>query len=103
TLCGYTGGFPDDDRFLGTTDFVLDWPGRDNTAIEEQLSYWIADQMGLPSKPGAASMRMCNSPARKWSKNGYPTTATANCSRSSAGLSSPTRAICSPIHSRGCS
>jgi hypothetical protein len=48
-LCGYTGAFPVDDRFLGTTDFVLDWPGRDNTAIEEQLSYWIADQMGLPN------------------------------------------------------
>ena len=48
-LCGYTGAFPADDRFLGTTDFVLDWPGRDNTAIEEQLSYWIADQLGLPS------------------------------------------------------
>jgi len=48
-LCGYTGGFPEDDRFLGTTDFVLDWPGRDNSALEEQLSYWIADQMGLPN------------------------------------------------------
>ena len=48
-LCGYTGGFPPDDRFLGTTDFVLDWPGRDNTALEEPLSYWIADQIGLPN------------------------------------------------------
>ncbi|PYM12678.1 MAG: hypothetical protein DME18_10795, partial [Verrucomicrobia bacterium] len=48
-LCGYTGAYPQDDRFLGTTDLVLDWPGRDNTAIEEQLSYWIADQIGLPN------------------------------------------------------
>ncbi len=48
-LCGYTGSFPNDDRFLGTTDFVLDWPGRDTTATEEQISFWIADQIGLPN------------------------------------------------------
>ena len=48
-LCGYTGSFPADDRFLGASTFVLDWPGRDNTAIEEQLSFWIADRMGLPN------------------------------------------------------
>ncbi len=48
-LCGYTGSFPDDDVFLGTTDLVLDWPGRDSTAIQEQTAYWIADQVGLPN------------------------------------------------------
>jgi hypothetical protein len=48
-LCGYTGSFPKDEPFLGTTEFVLDWPGRDNSAVEEQISYWIADQMGLPN------------------------------------------------------
>jgi hypothetical protein len=47
TLCGYTGAFPDDDRFLGTTDLVLDWPGRDSTGVQEQAAYWIADQVGL--------------------------------------------------------
>lgn len=48
-LCGYTGEFPKDDLFLGVNDFVLDWPGRDNAAISEQISYWIADQAGLPN------------------------------------------------------
>jgi len=48
-LCGYTGSYPDDDRFLGTTDLVLDWPGRDTTALQEQASYWFADQVGLPN------------------------------------------------------
>jgi hypothetical protein len=49
SLCGYTGGFPDDDRFLGTTDLVLDWPGRDSTAVQEQYAYWLADEVGLPN------------------------------------------------------
>lgn len=46
-LCGYTGSYPDDDRFLGTTDLVLDWPGRDATAVQEQAAYWFADRVGL--------------------------------------------------------
>jgi hypothetical protein len=46
-LCGYTVELPDDDRFLGASALVLDWPGRDNTAIEEQLAYWIAEQLDL--------------------------------------------------------
>jgi hypothetical protein len=49
SLCGYTGEFPKDDLFLGVNDFVLDWPGRDNAAISEQISYYIADQVGLPN------------------------------------------------------
>jgi hypothetical protein len=48
-LCGYTGEFPKDDLFLGINDFVLDWPGRDNAAISENISFWIADQVGLPN------------------------------------------------------
>ncbi|MEO8428584.1 MAG: lamin tail domain-containing protein [Verrucomicrobiota bacterium] len=48
-LCGYTVLLPDDDRFLGDTDVVLDWPGRDTTAIQEQMAYWIADQLNLPN------------------------------------------------------
>lgn len=48
-LTGYTGEFPKDDLFLGVNDFVLDWPGRDNAAISEQISYWIADQADLPN------------------------------------------------------
>jgi hypothetical protein len=48
-LCGYTGEFPKDDLFLGVNDFVLDWPGRDNAAVSEQISYWIADQANLPN------------------------------------------------------
>ena len=48
-LCGYTINLPSDDRFLGDTDVVLDWPGRDTTAIQEQMAYWIADQLNLPN------------------------------------------------------
>jgi hypothetical protein len=48
-LCGYTLILPGDDRFLGDTDVVLDWPGRDTTAIQEQMAYWIADQLNLPN------------------------------------------------------
>lgn len=49
--CGYTIGFPPDDRFLGDTDLVLDWPGghgNENTAMQEQMGYWIANKMNLP-------------------------------------------------------
>lgn len=48
-LAGYTGDFPKDNQFLGTTDLVLDWPGRDSTALQEQASYWIAEDVGLPT------------------------------------------------------
>ncbi len=49
--CGYSLEFPPDDLFLGDTALVLDWPGghgNENTAIQEQMAYWIADQMDLP-------------------------------------------------------
>jgi hypothetical protein len=49
--CGYSIMFPDDDPFLGGEDLVLDWPGGhggENTAIQEQMAYWIADRMNLP-------------------------------------------------------
>ncbi len=49
--CGYSITFPDDDPFLGSEDLVLDWPGGhggENTAIQEQMAYWIADRMNLP-------------------------------------------------------
>lgn len=49
--CGYTLEFPKDDRFLGDTDLVLDWPGGhggETTAIQEQIAWWIADQLNLP-------------------------------------------------------
>jgi hypothetical protein len=48
--CGYTITFPEDDRFLGGTDLVLDWPGghgNETTAMQEQLGYWVADQLNL--------------------------------------------------------
>lgn len=47
-LCGYVLTFPDDDRFLGANDVVLDWPGRDGTAQQEPFSYWMARQLGIP-------------------------------------------------------
>lgn len=49
--CGYSLSFPADDRFLGDTDLVLDWPGghgNETTAIQEQMGYWIADRLNLP-------------------------------------------------------
>ena len=49
--CGYSIEFPADNPFLGGTDLVLDWPGghgRENTAVQEQMAYWIADRISLP-------------------------------------------------------
>jgi hypothetical protein len=49
--CGYSLVMPADDPFLGNTDLVLDWPGghgNEQTAVQEQMAYWLADQMGLP-------------------------------------------------------
>jgi hypothetical protein len=46
-ICGYKVEFPSDDRFLGATDCVLDWPIRDRTGQREQLGYWMASQLGL--------------------------------------------------------
>lgn len=48
-LCGYVLAFPKDDRFLGVTDVKLDWPVRDPSLQMEQVAYWMADEMGLPS------------------------------------------------------
>lgn len=47
-LCGYVLHVPKDDRVLGATDFVLDWPIRDGSYQLEQVAFWIAEQMGLP-------------------------------------------------------
>jgi hypothetical protein len=49
-LCGYTVEFPSDQPFLGDTALVLDWPGghgNETTGIQEQMAYWIAQQMNL--------------------------------------------------------
>ena len=48
--CGYTMEIPSDEPFLGDNALVLDWPGghgNENTAIQEQMAYWIADQIDL--------------------------------------------------------
>lgn len=47
-LCGYVLIFPEDQPFLGATDVVLDWPGRDATAQQEPMAYWIARELGIP-------------------------------------------------------
>jgi hypothetical protein len=47
-LCGYSLTFPKDEPFLGATDVVLDWPGRDATAQQEPMANWIAQQLGIP-------------------------------------------------------
>ncbi len=49
--CGYSMEFPADDPIFGGTALQLDWPGghgSENTAIQEQMAYWIADQINVP-------------------------------------------------------
>ncbi|MBL9169632.1 MAG: lamin tail domain-containing protein [Verrucomicrobiales bacterium] len=51
--CDYNLDFPEDDQFLGATGFEIATPGNfpgeaEPTALREQLSYWIARQLGLP-------------------------------------------------------
>ncbi|HMJ65691.1 MAG TPA: CotH kinase family protein, partial [Candidatus Binatia bacterium] len=48
--CGYAVDFPSDEPFLGDNGLNLDWPGGhggENTAIQEQMAYWLADQMNI--------------------------------------------------------
>ncbi len=48
--CGYAIDFPADEPLLGDNGLNLDWPGghgNENTAVQEQMAYWIADQMNL--------------------------------------------------------
>ncbi len=50
--CGYSITFPDDDLLLGNADMVLDWPGghgNETTALQEQMAYWMAGKMALPT------------------------------------------------------
>jgi hypothetical protein len=49
--CGYSISFGDDDLFLGENELVIDWPGGhggETSALQEQMCYWIADQLNLP-------------------------------------------------------
>ena len=48
-ICGYDIEFPSDEHFLGVKQLTLDFPVRDPTAQREQLMYWFADRLGLPS------------------------------------------------------
>lgn len=51
SLCGYIWTVPSDDLLLGSDEFNLDWleqPGRDSTLQRERMSFWIADQLGVP-------------------------------------------------------
>jgi hypothetical protein len=48
--CGYAVDFPADEPILGDNGLNLDWPGghgNENTAVQEQMAYWIADQMNI--------------------------------------------------------
>ena len=50
-LCDYVMHFPDDDLFLGQSDFVLATIGNigsDNTMQREQTAFWIARKLGVP-------------------------------------------------------
>ncbi|HVY69841.1 MAG TPA: lamin tail domain-containing protein, partial [Verrucomicrobiae bacterium] len=47
--CNYLMSFPDDQRFLGQNDFVLNAPanlGSDDTGQREQTFFWMLDQLG---------------------------------------------------------
>lgn len=47
---GYAIELPPDDRFLGDAQLQLDWPGghgNENTGIQEQMAYYIADQIDI--------------------------------------------------------
>ncbi|HSU53290.1 MAG TPA: lamin tail domain-containing protein, partial [Candidatus Dormibacteraeota bacterium] len=49
--CGYAISLPDDDAFLGGNELVLDWPGGhggETSALQEEMGYWIADQLNIP-------------------------------------------------------
>lgn len=50
-LANYIMVMPEDDQFLGQTDFILNLPsniGSDNTGIREQVVFWMADQVDQP-------------------------------------------------------
>lgn len=50
--CDYDCNVPDDDRFLGETDFILAGPGTfgdDTSFVREQIAWWTARSLGLPS------------------------------------------------------
>jgi hypothetical protein len=50
--CGYKFDFAPDDALLGSSSLVFDFPGghpvAENTAIQEQMAYWIADHIQMP-------------------------------------------------------
>ena len=48
-LCSYALTMPEDDPVLGATDFAIEFPVWDTHAQREQLSYWLAGRLGLPS------------------------------------------------------
>ncbi len=51
SLCAYVFKVPADDPYIGFEEFNLDWleqPGRDPTLQREKMSFWIAQQMGVP-------------------------------------------------------
>jgi hypothetical protein len=48
-LCGYNLIVPPDDTVLAEDHFTLDLPIRDSTNQREQLMFWMADRLGLPS------------------------------------------------------
>ncbi len=52
--CDYKLIFPEDDRFLGSDEAAILWPGlsgnraHDLTGQQEQTAYWVAASLGLP-------------------------------------------------------
>jgi hypothetical protein len=51
-VCDYDCNVPGDDRFLGETDILLAGPGtfgNDTSFVREQIAWWTARKLGLPS------------------------------------------------------
>jgi hypothetical protein len=49
--CGYSITFPSDDELFSSDEMVLDWAGGhggETTALQEEMGYWIADQLNIP-------------------------------------------------------
>ncbi|MCX6902284.1 MAG: lamin tail domain-containing protein, partial [Verrucomicrobia bacterium] len=75
--CNYHGNMPDDDMFLGTKSFNKlhvpgNSPGDDSTVQTEQISYWMARQIGIPWLYRRYIVMYVNGGRRNMSNGGPP-------------------------------
>ena len=65
-LSHYSLSFPEDDRFLGSAEAILEFPPYDVTAQLEKIAYWMANEMGLPFNHRRSAFYSCPH-QRRWS------------------------------------